>query len=106
MGLEQILQELGAKKPFEDSEDLTGDYTTEGYQALYKLLHIISVLDRIGAAGKKGSELELCLKKYIHYEKFLHKLLRIADGLDYIGALGKKGTDLENYLEEIVRLGF
>lgn len=68
MGLEEILQELGAKKPFEDSEDLTGDYTAEGCHALYKLLHIVGVLDCIGATGKKGSELELCLKKYIHYK--------------------------------------
>lgn len=65
LGLEEILQLLGAEKPFEDSEDLTGDLTPEGERAYYKLIRIVNGLDYIGALGKKGDELESYLDEII-----------------------------------------
>lgn len=65
MGLEEILKELGAENPFEESEDLTGELTPEGADALDKLLRIVDGLDYIGALGKKGDELEIYLDEIV-----------------------------------------
>lgn len=58
MGLEEILQELGAEKPFIDKPDGTGDYTEDGLCAFAKLLRIVDGLENIGALGKTGDDLE------------------------------------------------
>lgn len=54
MGLEEILKELGADNPFDDSGELTSD----GIAACDKLIKICDGLKRIGALGKTGDSLE------------------------------------------------
>ena len=61
MGLEEILKELGAETPFDE----TGDLTSEGADAFDKLLRIVDGLDYIGALGTKGAELETYLDEII-----------------------------------------
>ena len=61
MGLEEILKELGAETPFDE----TGDLTSEGDDAFDKLLRIVDDLDYIGALGKKGDKLETYLDEII-----------------------------------------
>lgn len=65
MGLEEILKELGAETPFDETGDLTGDLTSEGADAFDKLLRIVDGLDYIGALGKKGDELETYLDEIV-----------------------------------------
>lgn len=61
MGLEKILQELGAEKPFADN----GDYTEDGLCACAKLLRIVDGLNAIGTLGKTGDELENYLDEIV-----------------------------------------
>lgn len=63
MGLMEILQELGAEEPFDDSAN--GDLTPEGADAFDKLLRIVDGLDNIGALGKTGDELENYLDEIV-----------------------------------------
>lgn len=64
MGLMEILQELGADKPFNNK----GNYTDDGLIAYEKLLRIIDGLDCIGALGKTGDELESYLSEIVKLE--------------------------------------
>lgn len=65
MGLEEILQELGAEKPFDDKPDGTGEYTEAGLCACAKLLRIGGGQMQIGALGKTGDELENYLDEIV-----------------------------------------
>lgn len=53
MGLERILQLLGAEAPFDEKD---GTLTEAGQIAMNKLEELIDNLDYIGAVGKKGDE--------------------------------------------------
>ena len=61
MGLEIILRELGADKPF----DKNGNYTKEGLVAEQKLLTIVNNLEYIGALGKVNDDLENYLDEIV-----------------------------------------
>lgn len=61
MGLEEILIELGADKPFDDD----GNYTEGGIKAQEKLLDIVDGLKSIGALGKTGDQLEAYLDEVV-----------------------------------------
>ena len=63
MGLEEILKQLGADIPFDES----GDLTPNGADAYEKLLRIVDGLKQIGALGKgkSGDELESYLDEII-----------------------------------------
>ena len=54
MGLEKILKELGAKKPFNKN----GDLTLNGEKAWEKLIKIIEGLYYIGAIKEKPDDIE------------------------------------------------
>lgn len=64
MGLIEILQELGADKPFDNK----GNYTPNGVIAYEKLLRIIDGLDCIGALGKTGDQLESYFSEIVRLE--------------------------------------
>ena len=61
MGYEEILQELGAKTPFNKN----GNYTDDGLKAQDKLLRIVSGLRDIGALGKVDDDLEAYLDEIV-----------------------------------------
>lgn len=54
MGLEEILMELGAEKPFDEN----GDLTTDGADAWEKLIKVITGLNYIGAISEKPDDIE------------------------------------------------
>jgi len=54
MGLEEILMELGAEKPF----DKNGDLTRDGAGAWDLLIEIVSGLHHIGAIKETPDEIE------------------------------------------------
>ena len=54
MGLEEILMELGAEKPFDND----GDLTTDGAEAWEKLIRVVEGLHYIGAIREKPDDIE------------------------------------------------
>ena len=54
MGLEEILIELGAEKPFDEN----GDLTTDGANAWEKLIRVVEGLNYIGAIREKPDDIE------------------------------------------------
>lgn len=54
MGLEEILMELGAEKPFDEN----GDLTTDGADAWEKLIKVVTGLNYIGAISEKPDDIE------------------------------------------------
>lgn len=54
MGLEEILMELGAEKPFDENGDLTAD----GADAWEKLIKVVTGLNYIGAISEKPDNIE------------------------------------------------
>lgn len=52
--LEEILQELGADMPFDES----GDLTPNGADAFEKLINVVTGLNNIGAIQEKPDDIE------------------------------------------------
>ena len=61
--MEEILNVLGAKNPFDDN----GDLTIDGVKAYEKLIFILYELERIGATNKSVDE----------FEKYFDEIIRL-----------------------------
>lgn len=88
--LEDILQSLGAEKPFQ-GEQCEGWYTTDGVKALERLILLSDWLDSMNALNLRGEELR----------KTLDKVPAIMDALDEIGCTGLSGGALEEQCDAI-----
>ena len=61
MGLERMLELLGAKQPFNDD----GTLTDEGTEAMEKVIEFVTNLEYIDAVGKSGDELMCYLDEIV-----------------------------------------
>ena len=89
--LEDILQALGAEKPFQ-GELGDGWYTTDGTKALESLIQLTNWLNSVHALNLRGRELQ----------EVLDKVPAIMDALDEIGCAGLSGDFLEKQCDSIV----